>query len=662
MYGIPASVSSLDKDMRTLRLDRYTPQAAKELREWIETAIGERLAPGDLMEALKDGVALCKLANMALPPPGIRYKPSVMPFVQMENISLFLRACQAPPLNLQPHDVFLTVDLYEQKDPAQVVQCIGAFSRVANKIAPSKFPTAIGPSMRSGGVSPERTAGKVGGGSYGNRGVSGSSNASSAYSASATTIGGLTPSRTGNSNSGRLSPTKDGRISPVKNGGTPLSPGTPGSVSSWSRKQDEDSTSPAWSIHQYGYMGGADQGKMGVAFGARRQITTAAPHVPSMAEKEKRRREEEERLRIQAEEAEHKRRVEREAEEERARIEEEQRWEEETRKLREKEAAKAAEEKRKWEDDERRWKMEEEARQREEKEAEERAQRAKRARSAERRANQESEGQRRIQELERELEMAREREQQYERERQERLRARDGGRSKSRNRSRSRPREPPRKEDDEEWLQDERGSLRREWKKSQGTPPVQPPRPLPTHENAPPKPPRPQTEGAPLTPPRPQPEYTEPVRLKPNNTGPSARPLPDPAKYAAASPATTYSTPAPTLPSRTDRYLSDNPAPKQETPKTTYSSEIGGFDSTAERDAEDRRRAASQTKTKAGGWASKSLLEREMEMERQRQKEWEEAQMAKSTGTGTSTVQSTVTGGSGATGRRIGGPRPPPGR
>lgn len=55
-----ASVSSLDKDMRNIRLSRYTPQAAKEVRVWIEDALGERLAAGDLLEALKDGVALCK--------------------------------------------------------------------------------------------------------------------------------------------------------------------------------------------------------------------------------------------------------------------------------------------------------------------------------------------------------------------------------------------------------------------------------------------------------------------------------------------------------------------------------------------------------------------------------------------------------------------------
>lgn len=46
--------------MRKLRMDRYTPQAAKEVREWIEGVLGESLAAGDLLDALKDGVALCK--------------------------------------------------------------------------------------------------------------------------------------------------------------------------------------------------------------------------------------------------------------------------------------------------------------------------------------------------------------------------------------------------------------------------------------------------------------------------------------------------------------------------------------------------------------------------------------------------------------------------
>lgn len=55
-----ASVSSLDKDLRNIRLGKYTPQAAGEVRAWIEEALGEPIRAGDLLDALKDGVALCK--------------------------------------------------------------------------------------------------------------------------------------------------------------------------------------------------------------------------------------------------------------------------------------------------------------------------------------------------------------------------------------------------------------------------------------------------------------------------------------------------------------------------------------------------------------------------------------------------------------------------
>lgn len=57
------SVSSLDKDLRNLRLGKYTPQAAAEVRAWIEEALEEHISTGDLLDALKDGVALCKCAT-----------------------------------------------------------------------------------------------------------------------------------------------------------------------------------------------------------------------------------------------------------------------------------------------------------------------------------------------------------------------------------------------------------------------------------------------------------------------------------------------------------------------------------------------------------------------------------------------------------------------
>lgn len=55
-----ASVSSLDKDLRKMRLEKYTPAAANEARTWIEDILGENLPSSDLLEGLKDGVALCR--------------------------------------------------------------------------------------------------------------------------------------------------------------------------------------------------------------------------------------------------------------------------------------------------------------------------------------------------------------------------------------------------------------------------------------------------------------------------------------------------------------------------------------------------------------------------------------------------------------------------
>lgn len=55
-----ASVSSLDQDMKRLRMSRYTPAAAKEIRSWIEDTLGDQLPSGDLLEILKDGTILCR--------------------------------------------------------------------------------------------------------------------------------------------------------------------------------------------------------------------------------------------------------------------------------------------------------------------------------------------------------------------------------------------------------------------------------------------------------------------------------------------------------------------------------------------------------------------------------------------------------------------------
>ncbi|KYK57781.1 hypothetical protein DCS_04794 [Drechmeria coniospora] len=622
-----ASVTSLDKDLRKMRLDKYTPAAAREAQGWIESILGEKLSGSDLLDGLKDGVALCRLINMAVPPPGIKFKKSPMPFVQMENISHFLRACQAPPFNLQQHDTFLTVDLYEQKDPAQVLQCLGAFSRAANALRPNRFPSAIGPKTRIGAMSPERSGPKSPT-RLRDRGTSITSNSSSAHAGARS----IAPHRTGDS-TGRLSPTK-GHANAAPGGSSP------GNVTSWSKREQEGATSPAWNIAQYGYLGGASQGNLGIAFGGRRQITTAGPEVPSLADKERRRREEEEAQRLQAEEDE-KRRL---AEEEEAKKEEERRWQEETERQRAEERRKAEEEKRQWEEQERQWKLAEQKRRQEEQDAEDRLEEERRqARSkgdnrlrgqflSQYQAEQADAGgsqSSRIKELERELEQARQREAEYERERQERF---SGGgkpvseitppkaRSGSHRPAVASPgapaastapvepappaasgpqgsgREPARYES---WSRgDEREVLKTAWSQHQQQQLEDTPEP---------------EAVSPLASSKPLPDPTAAFKERSPNTG-SSRPLPDPKTYAA---------PPAKQPNRTDRHLAGHAPPSQPPPHTTYAWELGA---TQERDAEDRRRVQDQAATKAGGWASKSLLEREMEMERQRQQEWEEAQ------------------------------------
>lgn len=505
-----------------------------------------------------------------------------MPFVQMENISHFLRACQMPPLNLPPHDVFLTVDLYEMKDPAQVLQCLAAFSRRANALEPSKFPRTVGPQSKRGVVSPNAT-GSSSPGSFTTRAGRASSNASDANAPGSGWAG---------------SPSKSGSLN-----------------------------APAWNIHQYGYMGGASQGNQGIAFGARRQITSPSPAVPSFAEKEKRRREEEEKARqqeVERKEAELAREREIEEQEAQARAEEERKWEEETARMREKERQEMEEEKKRWDAEQRQWEEDEQRRLTEEKEAEARfeEERQNRRSTNDTRLNgqflsqyqagldntsspgaasvEETPESRRIKELERELELAKERERQYETERQGIQGQKTGEERPSTTNHPGRVPVPPKPSYDLSSLEQERRMLRGEWIKNQDMP-AAPEEPEQTDEHAPPPPPRPLPEPVKSSAPEP------PARDLP----PAPRPLPNPTAYN------------PYNPNRTDRFLASNPAPSAPAPVTHRPQD---YSTTSEVDAENSRRIASQQKTRAGGWASKSLLEREMERERERQREWEEAQ------------------------------------
>lgn len=704
-----ASVSSLDADMRALRAARYTPAAAAEVRTWIESTLRSPLPAGDLLVALKDGVALCQLANLLLPPPGIRYKSSSMPFIQMENISHFLRACEMEPLALPAHDRFLTVDLYEAKDPAQVLQCLSAFSRRAHQLDPVRFADVIGP--KKPGVQSPTTNTRGGGAMNGYRTASPTKAASAARALSPALTGGSTGSQGSNSN-------------PPSRSSAATAP-----VSSWSSRKDEGVTQPAWNIHQYGYMGGASQGNQGISFGARRQITSPAPAVPTLAEKERKRKEKAEEERRAREEAEARR-----AEEaERERADEERRWEEETRRLREEERRRVEEQKRQWAEQERKWKEEEEARRREEerikaalmpKKPPEKprvssssilrgqtlSQYQREQHDAVAGLGRRTDGlvdeselhetpeQKRVRELEKQLEEARERERVYQAEREGRLQ-REKKQAWGPGNGTGEVRRPESKdESDVSWVGDERDFMRQEWQSSreplspssdseaarevsqqqQRSLPSEPsppfgssrPLPLPTTADTPTmqhqrplpfrRPPSAASPGpfdgmasasSPTQQQRsvPQSDSVSSISSHLSNSSPPScsplgritRPLPTPDKelkpYSSSQPQSLLSK------NRTDAYLSTHRAPETAGPHISMSREAG--DTEAEQAALRDGRRTAQARTKAGAWASSSLLEREMERERERQREWEEGMRERGIG-----------------GRRgIMGPRPAPG-
>lgn len=145
--------TNLDQDLSLSRDAKYQ-RSQQEVSQWVFDAL--TILPGDhrrstdpnydLIEMLKDGWMLCKLGDLlGIEAPTRKFKNSKMPFVQMENIMFFLQTCEL--IGVTHDEIFQTVDLFERKDPYQVIVTLMAFSRRANEINPKAFPRVIGPKV-----------------------------------------------------------------------------------------------------------------------------------------------------------------------------------------------------------------------------------------------------------------------------------------------------------------------------------------------------------------------------------------------------------------------------------------------------------------------------------------------------------------------------------
>ncbi|XP_031567790.1 myophilin-like isoform X1 [Actinia tenebrosa] len=122
---------------------KYPKELEDGAKTWVEAVYGQKVAwgeedarPGDAFaKPLQDGIILCKIVNSFKPGAVKKIHESPKSFQMQENISNFLSACEQ--FGVDRIHIFQTVDLYERQNVGQVITCLQALSRVANKKDPN---------------------------------------------------------------------------------------------------------------------------------------------------------------------------------------------------------------------------------------------------------------------------------------------------------------------------------------------------------------------------------------------------------------------------------------------------------------------------------------------------------------------------------------------
>eukprot|EP00741_Cyanophora_paradoxa_P025682 tig00000388_g24785.t1 len=93
--------------------------------------IGEGLHSESLYESLKNGAVLCNLINHIRPGYIRTIYQGTMPFKQ-ENVERYLNACR--DIGIPDFELFMTVDLYENKNMDAVVRNVHSLGRACQKL------------------------------------------------------------------------------------------------------------------------------------------------------------------------------------------------------------------------------------------------------------------------------------------------------------------------------------------------------------------------------------------------------------------------------------------------------------------------------------------------------------------------------------------------
>ncbi|KAI6654874.1 Muscle-specific protein 20-like isoform X2 [Oopsacas minuta] len=130
-----AEKSGLAADIQQKRFETYPKQDEKRVIQWMEDVLGEEM-DCNFYEWLRDGSVICRLFNEIEDDnenkiPAKHCKASTVLFKQLENIGVFLNACKK--YGLSQSDCFVSLDLHELNDLAQVLTTIFALDRKAHK-------------------------------------------------------------------------------------------------------------------------------------------------------------------------------------------------------------------------------------------------------------------------------------------------------------------------------------------------------------------------------------------------------------------------------------------------------------------------------------------------------------------------------------------------
>jgi len=138
----PAAAKTLAAPSATTRSRSASPgpqmatsgNLEQDVTKWIEAVTWETKGSQPVMDWLKDGQVLCRMANLIKPGICPRINTQAMPFKQMENVTAFIQA--ARQLGVMEKDVFSTVDLYEAKNKQSVLNCIYSLGGAIQRTVP----------------------------------------------------------------------------------------------------------------------------------------------------------------------------------------------------------------------------------------------------------------------------------------------------------------------------------------------------------------------------------------------------------------------------------------------------------------------------------------------------------------------------------------------